>query len=104
MGPFTDWDGFLFHYAHVRAGLSSLLKNPDTKDDPDLIALCDLWRAQRFGSIDTNQLEELYNALNQKPVFRNNSIFVDLYGAFVKSVYELFYGEYYTQHFFDIDE
>lgn len=101
--PFNDWDGFLFHYYFVRTGLSSLLKNPDTKNDPDFLELCDTWRCQRFGHIKTQRLEELYNKLSLKPVFRENYIFRDLYGNFVKSVYQLFTDEYYTHDFFQID-
>lgn len=102
--PFSDLDGFLYHYSFVRAGLSSLRKNPDTMNDPDFLELCDTWKHQRFGHIETQRLKELYNKLSEKPVFRENYIFRDLYGNFIKSVYQLFTDEYYTQGFFEIDE
>ena len=102
--PFSDWGGFMFHYSFVRAGLSSLGKNPDSMNDPDFLALCYTWKNQRFGHLETRRLEELYNKLSSKPVFRENHIFRGLYGNFLKSVYQLFTDEYYTHGFFEIDE
>ena len=107
--PFNDWDGFIFHYAYVRAGISSLLKNPDTMNDPGFLKLCEMWRSLRnISSIQdfynhNHKIEDLYNKLLQKPVFEENSIFRDLYGNFVKSIYQLFTDSYYTESLFEID-
>ena len=100
---FNDWDGFLFHYNNIRAGLSSLLRNPDTKSDPDFLELCETWRNQRFGCTDTQHLVECYNRLSIKPVFKENPIFRDLYGSYVKSIYQLFHENYYAQDFFRLE-
>lgn len=101
--PFEDWNGFLYHYSYVRAGLSSLSKNPDTQNDPDFKELCSTWRRQKLGSFDFDRLEELYNRLSRKPVFSNNYIFKELYGHFVKSIYQLLTEGYYTHRFFELD-
>ena len=102
--PFTSWNHFIYHYAFVRAGLSSLLKNPDTMHDTDLIELCNTWKHQRFCDFELNRLEALYLKLREKPVFRENYIFRELFGNFVKGFYSLMNGECYTDHFFDLDE
>ena len=102
--PFSSWSEFMYHYTYVRAGLSSLLKNPDTMNDPDLRELCETWKHQLFRQPDQGRLEALYNKLMSKPVFRANPIFGDLYGAYLKGVHELLTGECYTAHFFDLDE
>ena len=44
--PFSSWSEFMYHYTFVRAGLSSLLKNPDTMNDPDFRELCETWKHQ----------------------------------------------------------
>ena len=102
--PFSDFSGFQNRYIYLRAGLASLLKNPDTMYDPDFRELCETWKHQQFGKIEFERLEELYNKLMEKQVFQENQIFKNLYGEFVKSVYQLFSDTYYTDQFFGIDE
>lgn len=102
--PFNDWDGFLSRYYFIRRGLSSLLKNPDTMNDPDFIELCRVWRNQRFGYNASDRLDDLYKKLERKQVFSENPIFRELRGKYIKSVYQLFNDEYYTQNFFELDD
>jgi hypothetical protein len=101
--PFDDWRGFVFHYYHFRAAIASLRKNPDTKNDPVFVQLCETWKGQRFGSIDFSGLEKLFNELRKNPVFDKNYLLNEAYGSFIKSVYMLFQDEYYTHSFFEVD-
>ena len=72
-------------------------------NDEDFVELCSTWEAQRFGYIDTERIESLYSKLSLKPVFKENEIFKDMYGHFLKSVHSLFDGDFYTHDFFKID-
>ena len=72
-------------------------------NDPDFIELCNTWRHQSFGHIDTRRLQELYNKLSQKPEFKENPFFMNLFGQFYKGIYILLNEEHYTGHFFEID-
>lgn len=105
--PLYDWEGFLCHYYTLRACLESLRNNPDTKDDEDFIKLCLHWnRLKDFIPISRsmmNELEDEYKALGNKPVFNDNPFYKMMWGEFVKSIYELFEGQYYTSSLFDID-
>ena len=101
--PFSSWHEFMYHYIHFRAGLSSMLKNPDTMNDPNLLELCDTWKHQQLGHIDDGQLEALYKKLMTKPVFRENYIFNNLFGEYLKSIHQLLNSDSYTQHFFELD-
>ena len=102
--PFTTWHYFVQEYSYVRAGLSSLLKNPDTKDDPDFLDLCYTWKQQTLGHFELNQIEKLYDKVGQKPVFYNNPIFREISCHFENSIYQLLNSRNYTEHFFELDE
>lgn len=84
--------------------LVSLQNNPDTKDDPDFIELCNTWESLSFQTFPLyiNHLKELYDKLLKKPNFKNNPYFQDLFGSFMKSIYQLFHDSYYTQGFFKL--
>ena len=101
--PFNDWSGFLYNYYNLRAGLSSLRRNPDTMNDPDFVELCNTWETQSLGHIDNERIDELYKKLAEKPVFSENAIFNNLFGYYCKGIYELLNGLYYTENFFKID-
>ena len=96
---------FMHNYFVMRASLSSLRNNPDTKDDPDFIELCNTWKDLGFDSFifELGHLKEIYNKLLKKPNFKNNPYFTSyLYGSFMKGVYELFTCGYYSRPFFSI--
>ena len=102
--PINDWEGFCHNYFHLRAGLSSLTKNPDTMNDPDFIELCNTWKHQSLWNLEVNRLEGLFNILKEKPAFKDNVIFNSLYGYFLKGVYLLAQENgYYMSDFFNLD-
>ena len=103
---FNDWSGFMWHYLSLRAGFSSLQHNPDTKDDPEFIKLCNVWtNINCLGDLqfESNRLKEIFDKLRTKPAFKNNEIFISLYGHFLKSIYQLISDKYYTAPLFYID-
>ncbi len=95
-------DSFWDHYFAFRVGLSSLLRNPDTRDDPDFIRLCDTWRYQK-GKMNFETLKRLYDKVLEKPVFAKNPIYNALFGSFLKSIHELCSGFYFSDYIFEID-
>lgn len=103
---------FWYHYWHFHACLASLRSNPDTKDDDDFIALCEQIKgllvfpyAFRLSEADFKEVEEQYHRLKEKPAFKYNPFYDEIYSTFVKGIYSLITGSFpdYWKGFFELD-
>jgi hypothetical protein len=103
---------FWYHYWHFHACLASLRSNPDTKDDEDFVFLCEQLKELlrfpyvfRLSKSDFKEAEKQYYRINEKPAFKNNRFYNEIFGDFVKGIYSLITDAFpdYWKGFFELD-